>query len=238
MAQKTTLARGKVQTVADLLLKSSADTAKKCRITLKEVQTITDIVCGELEQPPQPLSEAIGIGEGVFTTGDAAVDACLGGGIRTGMLWEICGENNAGKSQLAMQLALSVQLPVSQHGLEGSAYYICSRGQLHTERIHQILQDHPDLPSRLCSLDSIQTALSRGYLVLTRILNEILARPITGPLTAKPPRLIVIDTFSDYFDATKDPQYENNPALRAQHLRAIALLLHRIATKHALALSS
>ena len=41
--------------------------------------------------PARLLSETEDIGA-KFTTGDKLLDQALGGGIRTGLLWEFCGE--------------------------------------------------------------------------------------------------------------------------------------------------
>ncbi|KAF9653174.1 hypothetical protein BDM02DRAFT_3070359, partial [Thelephora ganbajun] len=54
-----------------------------------------------------------------LTTGDATLDHALGGGILTGMVWEFVGESASGKTQLAMQLSLLVQLPPELGGLSG-----------------------------------------------------------------------------------------------------------------------
>ena len=56
------------------------------------MEAIYNLVCKELYQEPRPLREVKGIGEESFTTGDEVVDNVLGGGIRTGMVWELCGE--------------------------------------------------------------------------------------------------------------------------------------------------
>lgn len=53
---------------------------------------ILDRVSKELAQEPLLLEDIACRGHGVFTTGDNALDQALGGGIRTGMLWELFGE--------------------------------------------------------------------------------------------------------------------------------------------------
>lgn len=63
---------------------------------------------------PAPLSPAAVIG-----FGDASLDALLGGGVPCRALTELCGESSSGKTQLALQLCLRVQLPVAMGGLAG-----------------------------------------------------------------------------------------------------------------------
>lgn len=38
------------------------------------------------------LLDADEVPDAVFTTGDETLDEALGGGFRTGMVWEVCGE--------------------------------------------------------------------------------------------------------------------------------------------------
>ena len=110
MAQKTLLAKGmhicialtsahflingtgKLQTVSQLLLDKSAELAKRCKTTLKDMESIINLVCKELEQPPLRLRDVADIGEEKFTTGDDAIDQALGCGLRTGMIWDLSGE--------------------------------------------------------------------------------------------------------------------------------------------------
>jgi DNA repair protein RAD57 len=82
---------GGFKTVKDLILANPPDIARALKISLDEINSIVDKVSEELEQPPIPLSEAVDFGV-KFTTGDKLLDQALGGGIRTGLLWEFCGE--------------------------------------------------------------------------------------------------------------------------------------------------
>ena len=81
-----------ILTVADLVLLSTPDIVKKCRISYHEAQEIVNIVCDELAPPLHSLDDPEVPKDEVFTTGDAIIDRVLGGGIRTGKLWEVVGE--------------------------------------------------------------------------------------------------------------------------------------------------
>ncbi|OBZ75189.1 DNA repair protein XRCC3 [Grifola frondosa] len=112
VTQKAALRTGKIVTVEDLLLKAPANLAKSCRIHVKEVENITDLVCKELAQEPRLLADVSREGEEKFTTGDPALDEALGGGIRTGMVWEIAGESAAVKQLAAKPGSKPVKLLV------------------------------------------------------------------------------------------------------------------------------
>jgi DNA repair protein RadA len=73
-----------------------------------------------------------------LTTGSHNLDELLGGGIETGAVTEIFGEYRTGKTQLAHQLCVNVQLPYEDGGFEGSALYIDTEGTFRPERIIQM----------------------------------------------------------------------------------------------------
>ncbi len=73
-----------------------------------------------------------------LTTGAEKLDAILGGGLETRAITEVYGEFRTGKTQIAHQLCVTVQLPVEQGGLEGAALYIDSEGTFRPERLLQI----------------------------------------------------------------------------------------------------
>ncbi len=75
-----------------------------------------------------------------ITTGSQKLDELFGGGIETGAVTELFGEYRTGKTQLAHQLCVTVQLPREKGGLqEGDNYpkviYVDSEGTFRPERI-------------------------------------------------------------------------------------------------------
>ena len=82
----------RILTASNLLVKRVPEVAKKCRIPVAELENLIDLVCDELFQSPRTIRTVDRIGGEVFTTGEPYLDEALGGGIRTGMVWEIAGE--------------------------------------------------------------------------------------------------------------------------------------------------
>ena len=66
--------------------------AKKMKISLTEVQIISNVLCKMTVCQAIPLVQKLQEGDEIFTSGDALLDVKLCGGIRTGMVWEIVGE--------------------------------------------------------------------------------------------------------------------------------------------------
>lgn len=83
---------GGLVTVSDVLLFPFSDVSQRCRLAPQAVQEIVDSIARELGRPPSLLSDVVRNGSEVITTGDAALDEMLGGGIRVGMIWEFVGE--------------------------------------------------------------------------------------------------------------------------------------------------
>jgi len=72
---------------------------------------------------------------GRITTGSKELDKLLGGGIETQAIVEAHGAFGSGKSQLAHQLAVTVQLPKEKGGLGGNAIFIDTEQTFRPERI-------------------------------------------------------------------------------------------------------
>ena len=73
-----------------------------------------------------------------LTTGSKKLDELLGGGLETQSITEISGEYGTGKTQIAHQLCINVQLPKDQGGLEGAALYHDVEDTFSIARIRQI----------------------------------------------------------------------------------------------------
>ncbi|XP_042403289.1 DNA repair protein RAD51 homolog 3-like isoform X1 [Zingiber officinale] len=94
---------------------------------LDGAQTAWDMLSEEQMQKP-------------ITTGCEELDTILGGGIQCKAVTEIGGIPGIGKTQLGIQLAVNVQIPVQYGGLGGKAVYIDTEGSFMVERAHQIIE--------------------------------------------------------------------------------------------------
>jgi len=75
-----------------------------------------------------------------LTTGSKALDELLGGGFETQAITELFGEFGSGKTQIAHQLCVNVQLPEDEGGLEGEAVFIDTENTFRPERILQMAE--------------------------------------------------------------------------------------------------
>ncbi|GLJ43697.1 hypothetical protein SUGI_0909840 [Cryptomeria japonica] len=91
--------------------------------------------------PPPPLPIPVkSLCNEKCTVGCPILDSALNGGIPCGSITELFGECGSGKTQLALQLLLCAQLPISQGGLEASSMYIHSEGYFAYRRLRQLSQ--------------------------------------------------------------------------------------------------
>ena len=72
---------------------------------------------------------------GKLTSCSSELDALLGGGVETQLITEFYGQYGSGKTQIIHQLAVTVQLPEEQGGLNGEAAIIDTENTFRPERI-------------------------------------------------------------------------------------------------------
>ncbi|XP_020283519.1 DNA repair protein XRCC3-like [Pseudomyrmex gracilis] len=86
------------------------------------------------------VTSAAAVREKFLTTGCSKLDAKLRGGIPCRGITQIYGAAGTGKTQLALQLCLTVQLPVTTGGFGAGAIYICTETAFPSKRLQQLLQ--------------------------------------------------------------------------------------------------
>jgi len=72
---------------------------------------------------------------GRISTGSKALDELFGGGLETQSITEMYGSFRSGKTQMAHQLAVNVQLPPDKGGLSATAIYVDTEGTFRPERL-------------------------------------------------------------------------------------------------------
>jgi len=150
---------------------------------------------GGFETGDKILERRQGIGK--LTTGSESFNNLLGGGLETQAMTEFYGEFGSGKTQIAHQLAVNVQLPPEKGGLNGSAIMIDTENTFRPERIKDMADgaelDYEDV------LKNIHVA--RAYNSNHQILLVEKAKEIADDLkdTKKPVRLMIIDSATAHF---------------------------------------
>ncbi len=127
-----------------------------------------------------------------LTTNSSTLDEILGGGIEPGSVTEFYGEYRTGKTQIAHQLCVNVQLPYEEGGLEGSALYVDTESTFRPERIIQMADAK--------NLDYNKTLKN---IIVGRAYNSdhqvLLIKEATKIIKEKNIKLVVVDSIIGHF---------------------------------------
>jgi DNA repair protein RadA len=163
---------------------------------------------------------------GRIITSSKNLDTLLGGGVETQSITEAYGEYRTGKTQIAHQLSVNIQLPVEKGGLEAGALYVDCEGTFRPERIYQMALGQKLDPTKVLKNIIIARAYNSDHQVLLVHQSEEFVEE-------KNIRLIVVDSIVGHFRA----EYIGRERLaeRQQKLNRHLHELQRLADIHGVA---
>ncbi|XP_076051168.1 DNA repair protein RAD51 homolog 3-like isoform X2 [Oratosquilla oratoria] len=165
-----------------------------------------------------------------------ALDEVLGGGVSLRTLTELAGCPGIGKTQLCLQLCVSVQIPVSAGGVDGEAVYIDTEGSFTVGRLKDMASsasEHVKVFAKDADQFTAEDILKRVHYFRCHSCIEVLATihhlPRFLQLHTKV-RLIIIDSVAFHF------RYNfPDPVARTGILCRMTQDLVQLAVKHDLA---
>jgi DNA repair protein RadA len=115
----------------------NADLVEASGLGEETAAKIINAARSKLKMGFEPASEVLKKRQSIakITTGSKTLDDLLGGGVETQAILEAYGAFGSGKSQIAHQLAVNVQLPKEKGGVEGKAVFIDTEQTFRPERI-------------------------------------------------------------------------------------------------------
>jgi DNA repair protein RadA len=129
-----------------------------------------------------------------ITTGSKNIDALLGGkGIKSRVITECYAGFGAGKSQLGMMLATTVQLPLDKGGVDGKCIYIDTEGSYSQSRVRQFAEGLGLDPEKTVDNIFVARAFNSSHQML---LLEKVAEMVRNGVNIK---LMVIDSLTVHF---------------------------------------
>ncbi|XP_058104617.1 DNA repair protein RAD51 homolog 3 isoform X2 [Magnolia sinica] len=179
-----------------------------------------------------------------ITTSSEDLDAILGGGINCKEITEVGGVPGIGKTQLGIQLAINVQIPVDYGGLGGKAVYIDTEGSFRVERAFQIaeacIQDTlnsfvvQQRDVKVCQ-EKMQPKAFLANIFYFRICSYTEQIAVINYLDKfiaeqKDVKIVIIDSITFHFRQDFD-----DLALRTRVLGGMALKLMKLANKYSVA---
>lgn len=157
---------------------------------------------------------------GRITTSSKSLDKLLGGGIETQAITEVFGQFGSGKTQLAHQLCVNVQLPPEEGGLGRGAIYIDTENTFRPERIEQIAEARGLDPKEVLRNIYVSRAFNSNHqMLLVQKAEELIKENKIG--------LLVVDSLMAHFRS----EYIGRGSLaeRQQKLGKHLADLHRLA---------
>lgn len=129
-----------------------------------------------------------------LTTGSQQLDEMFGGGLETQAITEFYGEFGSGKTQVAHQLAVNVQLPEENGGLNGHAVFIDTENTFRPERIKQMAKALELDPEEVLNKIHVARAFNSDHQILLVDKANELAKEY-------PVKLLIIDSLTAHFRA-------------------------------------
>jgi DNA repair protein RadA len=161
-----------------------------------------------------------------ITTGVAALDALIGGGVETQAITEAYGQFSSGKSQLGFSLSVGVQMPKDNGGLGKNTLFIDTENTFSPNRIVSIAKARGMDPEKTLKNIFVARAFnSEHQIFLVEKAAEIIEDKNIG--------LIIIDSLTSHFRA--DYIGRGELASRQQKLNKHLHALQRLADGHNIA---
>jgi DNA repair protein RadA len=164
---------------------------------------------------------------GKITTGSKALDELFGGGVETQSITEAYGAFSSGKSQLGFQIAVNVQLPKEQGGLNGRCLIIDTESTFRPERVTQIAESRGLDPSKILKNIYVAKAYNSDHQV-------VLAEKAKDLIRDKKVKLIIVDSLMAHFRSDYSGRGELNP--RQQKLNRHIHTLQKLADTYNVAI--
>jgi len=141
---------------------------------------------------------------GKITTGSKGLNELMGGGMETQSIVELYGEFGSGKTQVAHQLAVNVQMPREMGGMSGSAIIIDTENTFRPERIAQMVRGlrsfgEDQEPEEFLKHIHVARAFNSNHQILLAESAMDLADKLKE--SGKPAKLLVVDSVTAHFRA-------------------------------------
>jgi len=172
----------------------TADLVEASGLGEETAAKIINAARSKLKMGFEPASEVLKKRESIakITTGSKSLDDLLGGGVETQAILEAYGAFGSGKSQIAHQLSVNVQLPKEQGGLEGKAIFIDTEQTFRPERILDMSKALEMDPQKALENIFIARAYNSDHQIL-------LAEKAEEILKKEPVKIIIVDSLTASF---------------------------------------
>ncbi|KAM9817489.1 DNA repair protein XRCC3 [Neosynchiropus ocellatus] len=240
---RAAVSRARISSIQEVLCSSELELQKSTGLSRSDVQLLLLAAASACRRhAPTPVnrldlekSRWLDAGHRL-SLGCPLLDQLLRGGLPVGGITELAGESSAGKTQLALQLCLSVQFPPQHGGLSSGAVFISTEDSFPSKRLQQLIkgqrclrQDVPEeLVRSLRFSDNVYVEHAADLGALQRSLTQrvplLLARGLV--------RLLVVDSVASLFRC----EFETDDWLnRARELSGLSSTLRHLSEEFGVA---
>ena len=218
------LSEAGLDNLISIAVSSPSEFAEVSGLTENAARKLIQYARGRLEMDFESGEELLKKREQIsrITTGSKAFDEILGGGVETGALTEAFGAFGSGKSSLAHQLAVSVQLPKEKGGAEGMAVWIDTEGTLRPEYIKQIAEARGlDGGEALKNFRGVRAFNTDHQMLLVENVEKLLKQGLNV-------KMIIVDSLMSLFrsDFSGRGQLADRQQKLNKHMHALLKLAH------------
>ncbi|XP_053553374.1 DNA repair protein XRCC3 [Bombina bombina] len=231
--------RANLKSVQKLLSLSGPELQKLTKLSVADVHRLQKSVSASLKNNAMTTALQMSCEKSLFPSqhvklslGCRVLDKLLRGGIPLVGITELAGESAAGKTQIALQLCLSVQFPIEYGGLGAGAVYICTEDAFPSKRLHQLIycqhKLRTDVPADVMKKIRFGDNIFIEHTADIDMLTECITKKVLLLLLRGSIRLIVIDSIAALFRsefAAKDS------VLKAKHLQTLGAKLHSLSSQ-------
>ncbi|XP_055412148.1 DNA repair protein XRCC3 isoform X1 [Bubalus kerabau] len=228
--------KAKLRSVKEVLHLSGPDLQRRTRLSSPDVQLLLRAAASLLRGHGVCTALHLLRQEGPFpeqhqrlSLGCPVLDALLRGGLPLDGITELAGRSSAGKTQLALQLCLAVQLPRHHGGLGAGAVYVCTEDAFPSRRLQQLIAQQQrlraDVPGDVISKIKFGHQIFIEHAADVDTLLQCVSEKVPVLLARGMARLVVIDSVAAPFRCEFDGAAL---ALRAQRLLALGAELRRL----------
>lgn len=231
--------KARIRSAEDILKFSGPDLQRLTKLSNVDVQHLLVAVSAALQKPTvltvlQMHREKAGFAaqHRRLSLGCPVLDRLLIGGLPITGITELGGESSAGKTQIAIQLCLSVQYPCTYGGLEAGAVYICTEDIFPNKRLQQLISLQNKL--RTCVPVEVIKQIKFGDNIFIEhaadieTLNSCIAKRVPILLLRGLVRLIVIDSIAALFRCEFGAK---DSVVKAKHLQTLGAQLHSLSSR-------
>lgn len=126
------------------------------------------------------------------TTGVKSIDLLLNGGLRPRALYELCGQPGTGKTQLCLQLSITVQLSVNKGGIGGKCYFMDTEGTFSPSKVKVMAERFGLDPEHALSNIFVIDVINTDHLL--QVVTSDLVRTIEEGV-----KLVIVDSLMSRF---------------------------------------